>query len=52
MRIYHKPFIRWIWLGAIFMSIGGLLAASDRRYFQLARKARAVAGDAAAAETA
>jgi len=52
VRIYHKPFIRWIWLGAIFMSIGGLLAASDRRYFQLARKARAVAGDTAAAETA
>jgi cytochrome c-type biogenesis protein CcmF len=52
VRIYHKPFIRWIWLGAIFMSIGGLLAASDRRYFQLARKARAVAGDTAAAGTA
>ncbi len=43
LRIYHKPFVRWIWLGAIFMSIGGLLAASDRRYFQLARKARLAA---------
>ncbi|MCB1737677.1 MAG: heme lyase NrfEFG subunit NrfE, partial [Gammaproteobacteria bacterium] len=32
VRIYHKPFIRWIWLGAIFMGIGGLLAATDRRY--------------------
>jgi cytochrome c-type biogenesis protein CcmF len=31
-RIYHKPFVRWIWLGAIFMSLGGLLAATDRRY--------------------
>jgi cytochrome c-type biogenesis protein CcmF len=31
-RLYHKPFVRWIWLGAIFMSIGGLLAATDRRY--------------------
>jgi len=32
IRLYHKPFIRWIWLGAIFMSIGGILAVTDRRY--------------------
>ncbi len=31
-RLYHKPFVRWIWLGAIFMAIGGVLAATDRRY--------------------
>ena len=31
IRIYHKPFIRWIWLGALFMMIGGLFAASDPR---------------------
>jgi cytochrome c-type biogenesis protein CcmF len=37
VRIYYKPFIRWIWLGAIIMSIGGLFAASDRRYRRLAR---------------
>ncbi len=37
IRIYYKPFIRWIWLGAIIMSIGGLFAASDRRYRRLAR---------------
>ena len=37
-RIYHKPFIRWIWLGTIIMSIGGLLAATDRRYRVLARR--------------
>ena len=36
LRIYYKPFIRWIWLGAIFMALGGLLAAGDRRY-RLAR---------------
>ncbi|MCG8427401.1 MAG: heme lyase CcmF/NrfE family subunit [Chromatiales bacterium] len=40
VRLYHKPFVRWIWLGCIFMSLGGLLAASDRRYFKLARKTR------------
>jgi cytochrome c-type biogenesis protein CcmF len=32
VRIYYKPFIRWIWLGAIFMAAGGLLGALDRRY--------------------
>ena len=32
VRIYVKPFIRWIWLGAIFMGLGGLLAVSDPRY--------------------
>ncbi len=32
VRLYHKPFIRWIWLGALFMGLGGLLAATDRRY--------------------
>ncbi|PCS22021.1 heme lyase CcmF/NrfE family subunit [Candidatus Enterovibrio escicola] len=31
-RIYYKPFIRWIWFGAIIMSIGGLLSMSDKRY--------------------
>jgi cytochrome c-type biogenesis protein CcmF len=32
VRLYHRPFVRWIWLGAIFMTLGGILAASDRRY--------------------
>ncbi|HHO58901.1 MAG TPA: hypothetical protein ENJ64_01565 [Thiotrichales bacterium] len=34
MRVYYKPMIRWIWLGCIFMTIGGVLAVSDRRYRQ------------------
>ncbi len=38
IRLYHKPFIRWIWLGAIFMAVGGVLAASDRRYRLRVRK--------------
>jgi cytochrome c-type biogenesis protein CcmF len=51
VRLYHKPYIRWIWLGAIFMSLGGLLAASDRRYRVAARRSRerAAATDGAAA---
>ncbi|MFH0265605.1 heme lyase CcmF/NrfE family subunit [Vibrio rumoiensis] len=32
VRIYYKPFIRWIWFGAILMAIGGILAISDKRY--------------------
>jgi len=32
VRIYHKPFVRWIWLGALFMTAAGLLSAGDRRY--------------------
>ncbi len=32
VRIYHKPFIRWIWLGSLLMLAGGLMAAGDRRY--------------------
>ncbi len=48
LRIYHKPFVRWIWLGGLLMALGGLLAASDRRYFQLARKARLAGGGATA----
>lgn len=32
LRIYYKPFIRWIWAGGVFMALGGFLAAADRRY--------------------
>lgn len=32
LRLYYKPFIRWIWLGGLFMAIGGLLCMFDRRY--------------------
>jgi cytochrome c-type biogenesis protein CcmF len=32
VRIHYKPFVRWIWLGAIFMGLGGFLAMLDKRY--------------------
>ena len=32
MRVYYKPFIRWIWLGALIMGFGGLIAVTDPRY--------------------
>jgi cytochrome c-type biogenesis protein CcmF len=32
VKVQHKPFIDWIWGGCLIMAIGGLLAATDRRY--------------------
>ena len=32
MRIQYKPLVRYIWLGAVIMAIGGVIAATDRRY--------------------
>ena len=40
VRVYYKPFVGWIWGGALFMAIGGGLALSDRRYALAARKER------------
>jgi len=46
LRLYYKPFVRWIWLGGILIAIGGLLAASDRRY-RLAALRKTAAASAA-----
>jgi cytochrome c-type biogenesis protein CcmF len=32
VRVYVKPYIRWIWLGGLIMMAGGLFSLSDRRY--------------------
>jgi len=32
VRLQYKPMINFIWLGALVMALGGMLAASDRRY--------------------
>ena len=32
VKVQHKPFIDWIWGGCLVMALGGLLAATDRRY--------------------
>jgi cytochrome c-type biogenesis protein CcmF len=50
VRVYYKPFVMWLWLGPTLMGIGGLVAASDRRYRQTARAERraAVEGPAGA----
>ena len=32
VRIYYKPFVRWIWAGALLMALAGVIAISDKRY--------------------
>ena len=39
LRIQRKPFVDWIWGGCVLMALGGLIAATDRRY-RVARQAR------------
>jgi cytochrome c-type biogenesis protein CcmF len=46
VRIYHKPFVDWIWGGCFVMALGGFLALSDRRY----RAAKRVAETGLAAQ--
>lgn len=39
LRVHYKAFVRWIWLGAILMAFGGVLAVVDKRYrLKIARK--------------
>ncbi|HEX3861837.1 MAG TPA: heme lyase CcmF/NrfE family subunit [Stellaceae bacterium] len=45
LRLYYNPLVPWIWLGAAFMALGGLVSLSDRRHRvgAPARRARPVA---------
>ena len=45
-RLQYKPLIRFVWLGAILVALGGLIAALDHRY---RRRVTAETRDAAAA---
>ncbi len=38
MRVHLKPFVRWIWLGALMMGFGAVLAVADKRYRKLVKK--------------
>ena len=52
-RLYHKPLVHWIWLGAILMAIGGIVSLTDRRHRVGAPKrkpARSKSGTAQPAE--
>jgi cytochrome c-type biogenesis protein CcmF len=42
LRLQYKPLVRFIWLGALVMALGGFVAITDRRY----RNARIAEGDA------
>ena len=46
VRVYYKPFVSWIWGGCLLMALGGVLAASDRRY-RLKQRALVAQGVAA-----
>src|SRR5207245_7242085 len=47
VRIYLKPFIDWIWAGALLIALGGFVAVCDRRY-RLAIRSSAGASRSAA----
>jgi len=32
VRLQIKPFVRWIWAGALLMALGGFITAADRRF--------------------
>ena len=48
VRVYFKPFVDWIWGGCLLMALGGLCAASDRRYRLRARSSSLATAGAAA----
>ncbi len=41
LRLYYRPFVEWIWLGPMLMVLGGVLAATDRRYRLAVRRPQA-----------
>lgn len=32
VRVHYKPFVRWLWLGGLLITLGGLLTVADKRY--------------------
>jgi cytochrome c-type biogenesis protein CcmF len=51
VRIYLKPFIDWIWMGAFLMALGGIVAVCDRRYRLAIQRRTGAIGPAAGAGT-
>ncbi|AHE99570.1 heme lyase CcmF/NrfE family subunit [Thioalkalivibrio paradoxus] len=47
MRVYYKPYMNWIWTGAVLMGLGGFLAATDRRYRVRVRREEDLPDDSA-----
>ena len=40
LHVYDKPFISWLWAGALLMVLGGVIAALDKRYRRAASPAK------------
>tara|TARA_X000000950_G_scaffold289385_1_gene412727 strand:+ start:5884 stop:7848 length:1965 start_codon:yes stop_codon:yes gene_type:complete len=38
VRMHMKPLVRWIWIGALLMALGGTIATLDRRYARLRKR--------------
>ena len=51
VRLHRKPLVRFVWIGALLMGLGGSLAVLDKRYRRL-RERRDLARQAANTSTA
>ena len=38
VRVHVKPFVRWIWIGGLFVALGGAMAVTDKRYRSARRR--------------
>lgn len=48
VRLHYKPLVRWVWIGALLMALGGVLAVFDKRYARQRRKAPVADSDVVA----
>ncbi len=51
-RLYHKPLVNWIWLGAILVAVGGIVSLTDRRHRVGAPRRKAGRAESGAARAA
>jgi cytochrome c-type biogenesis protein CcmF len=47
IRLHYKPLVRWVWLGALLMALGGVVAIFDSRYKSLRVRERKTPAKAA-----
>jgi cytochrome c-type biogenesis protein CcmF len=52
VRVYFKPFMRWVWFGGLLMMAGGCFSVADRRYRIAAVRNISAAGSHAAIRSA
>ncbi len=48
VRLHYKPLVRWVWLGALLMGLGGIIAVFDVRYRRLRQRLKGRVGQAGA----